>query len=131
MNAKQHSALVAALAALAVAGCAATQKMASGPIKAEEVRIYKPEELKEVSYDQVKRLRIQSGSAAAIAATGYPTAAQGIAVLQAEAARLGANGLTDVSCIKNELGRSSPLLGINEPAVICHGNAIRVRNAQR
>ena len=118
--------LVAALAAGVLPGCATVSKSGEAALKVDQVRVYAPEELAKVQYELVKRLRVQSGSAA-IRTPGYATAAQGIAVLQAEAARLGANGLSEVTCQKYDLGRPAPI-GTTEPAFICYGNAIRVRN---
>lgn len=126
MNRKYQGIAVAALAACVLPGCTSVPKSGEATLKADQVRVYAPEELAKVQYELVKRLRVQSGSAA-IRVPGYATAARGIAVLQAEAARLGANGLSDVSCQKYDLGQSAPV-GTTEPAFICHGNAIRVRN---
>jgi len=127
MNWKRQGILVAALAAFVFSGCTTVPKSRETALKANQVRVYKPEELAKVQYEPVKRLRVQSGSAA-IRAPGYATAAHGIAVMQAEAARLGANGLTDVSCQKYDLGQAAPV-GTTEPAFICYGNAIRVRDS--
>ena len=129
MNWKRQGVFVAALAAFVLPGCGSVPKSGEAALKANQVRVYAPEELAQVQYELVKRLRVKSGSAA-IRTPGYSTAAHGIAVLQAEAARLGANGLSDVSCQKYDMGQSAPV-GTTEPAFVCYGNAIRVRNAGR
>ncbi len=113
--------MIAALAA--TAGCAGISKDVA--TKAEEVRVYEPEELAKVKYEPVKHLRVRAGSAA-IRQPGYATAARGIAVMQAEAARLGANGLTNVTCRKYSDVKEA-VIGTPEPAFVCDGDAIRVR----
>jgi hypothetical protein len=123
MNWTCQGILVAVFAACVLPGCATAPKST----EAAQVRVYAPEDLAKVPYELVKRLRVQSGSAA-IRTPGYNTAVKGIAVLQAEAARLGANGLSEVTCQKYDLGRPAPV-GTTEPAFICTGNAIRVRDS--
>jgi len=108
-----------------LAGCAGV-----GPaptIKAEQVRVYAPDELATLRYERVKHLRVRSGSAA-IRIPGYATAARGIAVLQAEAARLGANGLTNVNCRNTGDAVEDKSVGTAEPAFTCDGDAVRVAN---
>ena len=74
-------------------------------------------------YDVLSRIWADSWRSA----TGMPlhaSEAQGVASLQAEAARLGANGLVNVVCL--DQGRpnwwSSPA-----PAYLCYGIAVRVK----
>ena len=53
----------------------------------------------------------------------YPTESEAIASLQTEAARVGADGLINISCL--DQGRSTKPENA-EPAVLCYAIAIRV-----
>lgn len=115
------SALVA-VALCVLCGCASTPR--SGVARqASEVKVYEPEQLVQGQYELVRYLWVDTWRTA----FWLPRAsseAGGIASLQAEAAHLGANGLINVSC--RDQGHyiwSSR----REPAILCYGNAIRVR----
>ena len=125
MNAKCLEIFVVILAA-AILGCATAPQSGDVLLKPDQVRVYAPEEPVQGRYEIIKRLQVQAGSAA-LQAPEHPTAAQGIAVLKAEAARLGANGLINVACRGDDQGQSS-LPRNKEPAFICSGTAIRVRS---
>jgi hypothetical protein len=90
---------------------------------ANDVKVYESSTLSPTQYDVVGRLWVDSRRAAFWLPT-YPTEAEAIVSLQTEAGRLGAEGLTNVICL--DQGRpkwfSKP-----EPAILCYGNAIRLR----
>jgi hypothetical protein len=91
--------------------------------QAAEVKVYEPEQLAQDQYELVRYLWVDSWRTA----FWLPRAsseANGIASLQTEAARLGANGLINVSCRDqgHYLWSRS-----REPAILCYANAIRVR----
>lgn len=88
-----------------------------------EVKVYEPEQLKQDQYALVRYLWVDSWRTAFSLPT-YSSEAKGIASLQAEAARLGANGLINVSC--RDQGHFIWTRS-REPAILCYGNAIRVR----
>jgi hypothetical protein len=122
---KFRSSRVAALVAVALcvlSGCASAPQ--SGVKRqAAEVKVYQPEQLAQDRYELVRYLWVDSWRTA----FWLPLAsseAGGIASLQAEAARLGANGLINVSC--RDQGHFMWSRS-REPAILCYGNAIRVR----
>ena len=121
LRSSRFSALVA-VAVCVLSGCASVPQ--SGVERqAAEVKVYEPEQLAQGQYELVRYLWVDSWRTA----FWLPTAssgAKGIASLQVEAARLGANGLINVSCRDQGhfiWSRS------REPAILCYGNAIRVR----
>lgn len=86
----------------------------------EEIRIYEPGTLTRDHYDIVTRLWVESwGSAIHIRGHSDQTAA--IAELKAEAARVGANALTNVACLVD----NSPLWGSGPH--FCYALAIKVK----
>ena len=114
--------MLVAVAVCVLSGCASAPR--SGVERqAAEVKVYEPEQLAQGQYELVRYLWVDSWRTA----FWLPTAsseAKGIASLQAEAARRGANGLINVSCRDQGhfiWSRS------REPAILCYGNAIRVR----
>ena len=111
-----------AIALCVLCGCASAPK--SGVQKqATEVKVYEPGQIAQGQYDRVRYLWVDSWRTA----FWLPSASsesEGIALLQAEAARLGANGLINVSC----LDQGHPMWSWSqEPSILCYGNAIRVR----
>jgi len=110
-----------AVAACVLSGCASAPRIGVRP--AAEVKVYEPEQLAQGQYELVRYLWVDSWRTA-FWLPSAPSEAEGIALLQAEAARLGANGLINVSCRDQGhflWSRS------REPAILCHGKAIRVR----
>lgn len=103
-------------------GCAGVPR--TGAEKhAAEVKVFEPEQLAQGQYELVRYLWVDSWRTAFWLPVA-PSEADGIASLQAEAARLGANGLINVSCRDQghfKWSRSQA------PAILCYGNAIRVR----
>jgi hypothetical protein len=117
------SALIVAVQCV-LAGCASVPQtgVQSG---AAEVKLYELGKLSMVEYEVVRRIWVDSWRTAWRLPT-YSSEAEGIASLQAEAARLGADGLTNVVCI--DQSRAKPAENA-APAIICYGNAIRLRRS--
>jgi len=116
--------LIPAIIAMSVgllAGCASVPQ--GGVAHAAEVRVYEPEQLAPGQYDTLRYLWVDSWHAA-FWLPGSRTEAEGIAALQTEAARLGANGLINVSC-RNQ--GHSQWSWSRDSDVVCYGSAIRVR----
>ena len=117
----RFSALVA-VAVYVLCGCASIPR--SGVERqGAEVKVYEPKQLAQGQYEVVRRLWVDSWRTAFWLPSDSREAG-GIASLQAEAARLGANGLINVSC--RDQGHSIWSWS-REPAILCYGNAIRVR----
>lgn len=118
----RSSSFSALIAVCVLSGCAGVPK--SGvELQAAEVKVYEPNKLVQAQYEAVRYLWVDSWRTA----FWLPSASsesEGIALLQAEAARLGANGLINVSCIDQGHYRWS---WNQEPSILCYGNAIRVR----
>jgi hypothetical protein len=117
----QFSAFVAVMLCV-LAACASTPRNGAER-QAAEVKVYEPEQLAQSQYEIVRHLWVDSWHAA-FWLPAYPSDAKAVAALQAEAARLGANGLINVSCRDQGhymWSRSQ------EAAILCYGNAIRVR----
>ena len=122
---KLRSSRLSALVAVAVcvlSGCASTPR-GSVERRSTEVKVYEPEQLAQGQYELVRYLWVDSWRTAFWLPSDSSDAA-GIASLQAEAARLGANGLINVSC--RDQGHFTWSRS-REPAILCYGNAIRVR----
>ena len=121
LQCSRFSALIAVMVCV-LSGCASAPKSGVEG-QAAQVKIYGPSQLARGQYDDVRYLWVDSWRTA----FWLPSAsseAEGIASLQAEAARLGANGLINVSC--RDQGHSIWSWS-REPAILCYGNAIRVR----
>ena len=112
----------AAVAACLLFGCASVPQ-GGAEVPATEVRVYEPEQLAPGQYETVRDLWVDTWRAAFWLPSNASRAA-GIASLQAEAARLGANGLINIGCI--DQGRSMWSWS-TDPAIVCYGSAIRVR----
>jgi len=111
-----------AVAICVLSGCAGAPQ--SGIERQDaEVKVYEPEQLVQGQYELVRRLWVDSWRTAFWLPT-YSSKAKSVASLQAEAARLGANGLINVGC--RDQGHFMRFLN-REPAFLCYGNAIRVR----
>lgn len=110
------------LAACALSGCAsAPQNVAQASV--DEVKIYGSDQLAPSRYEVVRHLWADSWRSSFLLPT-YSSEADGIAAMRTEAARLGANGLINVLCMDQGHSKWSWKSG---PAIICYGNAIRVR----
>ena len=121
---KLRSACFSAFVAVAVwvlSGCASAPP--SGvERRATDVKVYEPTQLVQGQYELVRHLWVDSWRTAFWLPTDS-SEAEGIASLQVKAARLGANGLINVSC--RDQGHSIWYWS-REPAILCYGNAIRV-----
>jgi hypothetical protein len=113
----QSSALVAVAVSL-LAACASTAQV-DAEKRASDVKIYGLGTVTVSQYEVVSRPWVDS-SRSAYSLPTYPTEEQAIAALQTEAARRGADGLTNVTC----LNQSPPGA---EPAILCYGTGIRLR----
>ena len=120
LRSSRFSALVA-VAVCVLSGCASAPQ--SGVERqGGEVKVYEPEQLTQGQYEVVRHLWVDSWRTA----FSLPTAsseAEGIASLQTEAARLGANGLMNVSC--RDQGQYRWPWSRNA-SILCNGHAIRV-----
>jgi uncharacterized protein YbjQ (UPF0145 family) len=90
-----------------------------------EVKVYGPSELSTNQYDVVSRIWADSWKTAWRLPT-YADEETATASLRAEAARLGADGLVNVGCLKQA---PSTWFGSAEPSILCYGNAIRMRRS--
>jgi uncharacterized protein YbjQ (UPF0145 family) len=90
------------------------------------VKLYEFRNLPPGQYEVVRRLWVGSWRAAFWLPT-YPSEAEAVAALQAEASRLGADGLINVACLDES---RSKWFSSSEPAVLCYGNAIRIRRTE-
>ena len=122
---KLRSSRFSALAAIAVcvlSGCA-NAPWSGAERQGADVKVYEPEQLAQDQYALVRHLWVDSWRTAFWLPT-YSSEAKGIASLQAGAARLGANGLINVSC--RDQGHFMWSRS-REPSILCYGHAIRVR----
>ena len=95
-----------------LAGCAA--------LKAEDVKVYSPAQLKQGEYETVARLWVETGRPRTWVPT-YPSPDEGAAALQDKAAALGANGLINVDCYGDK-----GLFSLGSESFVCYGKAIKV-----
>ena len=114
--------MLVAVAICMLSGCASAPQRGVER-QAAEVKVYQPDQLLQRQYRVVRYLWVDSWRSA-FWLPSYSRAAEGIASLQVEAARLGANGLINVSCI--DQGRLIWSWS-REPVILCYGNAIDVR----
>ena len=109
---KGIAAISVALSAAILAGCAA--------LKAEDVKVYTPAQLKQGEYQTVARLWVETWRPA-FWVPSYSSPKDGIAAMQDKAAGLGANGLINVDCYGDR-----GLFSFGSESFICYGKAIRV-----
>ena len=119
------SALVAASIGALGAGHGIAQDVVGQ--RAGELRIYTFGEVNMNGYEVVGRPWIDSWRSAYSAPT-FPSQEQAISALRTEAARRGADGLLNVSCLDQGRWKWS---SNTEPAFLCYGIAIRTRPTQR
>jgi hypothetical protein len=121
LRSSRFSARVAIVVCI-LSGCASVpQSSVEGG--ATEVKVYGSDKLAASQYEVVRRIWVDSWRTAFWLPT-YPTEAEGIASLQTEAGRVGADGLINVVCMDQGHSKWSWSQG---PAVLCYGNAIRLR----
>ena len=113
------------VAVCALSGCASgPQGDIAKPVP--EITIYNTDQLPAYRYDVVRRIWVDSWRTAFRAPT-YPTQDEAIVSMKTEAARAGADGLVNVFCMDQGRSRWS---SSTEPAILCYGNAIRVKPGQ-
>jgi len=110
-----------ALAVGALSGCASVPPDVAK--RAPDIKVYETGQLPIYRYDVVRRIWVDSWRTAFGAPT-YPTRDDAVAALQTEAAVAGADGLINVICLDQARGR---WLARAEPAILCYGNAIRLK----
>jgi hypothetical protein len=93
--------------------------------RAPELKIYASGEISMSRYEVVGRPWVDSWRSAFWLPT-FPSQEQAIAALQIEAARRGADGLLNVICLDQGHWKLS---SNTEPAFLCYGIAIRVRQS--
>jgi hypothetical protein len=120
----QLSALVA-VAVCGLSGCASVPQ-SDVERRPPEVKVYDLGQLPANRYEVVSRIWVDSWRTAFWPPT-YPSQDEAITSLKDEAARVGADGLVNVICL--DQGRSRWFMS-PEPAVLCYGNAIRVRRSE-
>ena len=86
----------------------------------DEVRLYRPAELKQGQYETVARLWVEAGRSA-FWAPSYASQEEGVAALRNKAAALGANGLINIGCYADP-----GLFSLGSESFVCYGKAIKV-----
>ena len=102
---------VAAVAVI-LCGCAS--------LKADDVKVYRPAQLKQGEYETVARLWVETWRPRTWVPT-YSSPDDGVAALQDKAAALGASGLINVGCYGNR-----GLFSLGSESFVCYGKAIKV-----
>jgi len=109
---KGIAAISMALSAAVLTGCAS--------IKAEDVKVYRPAQLKQGEYETVKRLWVETWRTP-FWVPSYSSPKDGIEGLQDKAAALGANGLINVDCYGDK-----SFFSFGSESFTCYGKAIKV-----
>jgi hypothetical protein len=115
---------VIAVATGVLAGCASVPQ-AELDQRATEVKVYRMDQNVGRSYDVVGRVWGDSWRSALIVPTS-PTEDAAIGALRAEAVRLGADGLVNVSCLQQPPSFWSSSAA---PAILCYAIAVRFRQS--
>jgi hypothetical protein len=118
------SSTLIALTVAALSGCASVPPEVAK--RATEIKVYETDQLPVYRYDVVRRIWVDSWRTALVTPT-FPTREDAVAALQTEAAVAGADGLINVICLDQRRGR---WFARGEPAILCYGNAIRVKPAE-
>jgi len=92
-----------------------------GWASAEEVKVYRPAQLKPGEYETVARLWVETWRPRAWVPT-YSSREEGTDALRDKAAGLGANGLINVGCYGDR-----GLFSLGSETFLCYGKAIKVR----
>ena len=124
LRSSRFGAIAVAVAFVLCAGAGIAQT--GGEQRAPRLRIYALGEIDASRYEVVARLWGDSWRSAFRVPT-FPDQDQAIAALDAEAARRGADGLVNVSCLDQGRWKWS---SNTEPAFLCYGIAIRARPSQ-
>ena len=109
---KRIAAIGAMMSAAVFAGCAG--------LKAEDVKVYTPAQLKQGEYQSVKRLWVETWRPP-FWMPSYSSPKDGIAAMQDKAAGLGANGLINVDCYGDQ-----GFFSFGSESFVCYGKAIKV-----
>jgi len=109
---KRIAMLTTIILAGGLSGCAA--------LKAGDVKVYTPAQLRQGEYETVKRLWAETWRPP-FWVPSYSSPKDGIAALQDKAAALGANGLINVDCYGDK-----GLFSVGSESFVCYGKAIRV-----
>ena len=109
---KRIAAISVAMSAAVFAGCAA--------LKAEDVKVYAPAQLRQGEYETVERLWVETWRTP-FRVPGYSSREDGIAAMRDKAAGLGANGLINVDCYGDK-----GLFSFGSESFFCDGKAIKV-----
>lgn len=88
---------------------------------AEDVKVYRPAQLKPGEYETVARLWVESWRTLAWLPT-YDSPEKGIEALRDKAAGLGANGLINVGCYADR-----GMFALGAESFLCYAKAIKVR----
>jgi hypothetical protein len=109
---KRIAAIGMALSAAVLAACAS--------LKAEDVKVYTPAQLRQGEYETVKRLWVETWRTP-FWVPSYSSREDGIAAMRDKAAGLGANGLINVDCYGDK-----GFFSFGSESFVCYGKAIKV-----
>src|SRR5712691_3361099 len=109
---KRIAAIGAVMSAAVFARCAG--------LRAEDVKVYTPAQLRQGEYESVKRLWVETWRPP-FWVPSYSSPKDGIAAMQDKAAALGANGLINVDCYGDR-----GFFSFGSESFVCYGKAIRV-----
>jgi hypothetical protein len=109
---KRIAAITMVLSAAILAGCAS--------LKAEDVKVYTPAQLRQGEYETVKRLWVETWRTP-FWVPSYSSREDGIAAMRDKAAGLGANGLINVDCYGDK-----GFFSFGSESFVCYGKAIKV-----
>jgi hypothetical protein len=89
-------------------------------LKAEDVKVYSPAQLRQGEYETVKRLWVETWRTP-FWVPSYSSREDGIAAVRDKAAGLGANGLINVDCYGDK-----GFFSFGSESFVCYGKAIRL-----
>jgi hypothetical protein len=89
-------------------------------LKAEDVKVYSPAQLRQGEYETVKRLWVETWRTP-FWVPSYSSREDGIAAMRDKAAGLGANGLINVDCYGDK-----GFFSFGSESFVCYGKAIKV-----
>jgi len=102
-------------------GVALALALGYGRANAEEVKVYRPAQLKPGEYETVARLWVETWRPRFRVPT-YDSPEEGIDALRDKAAALGANGLINIGCYGDR-----GLFSLGSETFLCYAKAIKVR----
>ena len=89
-------------------------------LKAEDVKVYSPAQLRQGEYETVKRLWVETWRTP-FWMPSYSSREDGIAAMRDKAAGLGANGLINVDCYGDK-----GFFSFGSESFVCYGKAIKI-----